>query len=209
MRLPLLVTLAVALFCRGGTARADYQYVFTDSSGTAASAFTVNQGSTIDIRVYLVETGGTTLHDTGLTSAGVQVNTGSPSIANASAVTKGSAWDSSTSTTGANAKLNVFQDVSAPVTAPNSGADANRILIGTFTFTALSNGTTSIITADPSSSNDTILANGTVIDGLITNSSAAITVTPEPGTVVLTGLLATGIGGAALRRLRRRAPAAV
>jgi hypothetical protein len=51
-----------------------------------------------------------------------------------------------------------------------------------------------------------VLANGTVIDGLISNANLAITVTavPEPGTLVLTGLLAGGVAGAGVRRLRRR-----
>src|SRR5262245_12864441 len=60
-----------ALLVTTGAARADYTFIFTDSSGTVSGNFTVAQGATIDIRVYLSQSGA----DTGLSSSGL-VNAG-------------------------------------------------------------------------------------------------------------------------------------
>jgi hypothetical protein len=203
-----VVSLALAT---GGNARAGYTFLFTDSSGVAQSAFSVNQGSTIDIRVYLMQTGSDTgLSASGLSQGGIQLNyNGSiAGVANGSAVTANPAFtDTPTvSVTANSASLNVATLNGSGVMAPTSGADANRILLGTFTFTGVSAGTTTALTADPHPNpliGDNVLANGTVLDSVIANSSVAISVVPEPGTLVLTGLLATGIVGGAVRRLRR------
>jgi hypothetical protein len=205
-----LLAFAALLAWGGGAARADYQFQFADASGNTSSAFTVNQGSTVDIKVYLVETnGGTTLSTTGLSSGGVKLtgyNTGVATVTNAAG---NPGFDFST--TGIpTATVNNYQDTSPTLKAPTSGADANRILLGTFTFTGVSAGSTLAVTADPGALNDNVLGSGfgaTAIDGLIQNASASITVTavPEPGTIVLTGLLATGLAGAGFRRVRRSA----
>jgi hypothetical protein len=207
-----LVAVSLAL-ATGGVARAGYVFQFTDSSGTAQSAFTVNQGSTIDIRVYLMQTGPDTgLSASGLSQGGVQLNyNGSiAGVASGSAVTANPAFtDTPTVTVTSNsASLNVATLNGSGVMAPTTGADANRVLLGTFTFTGVSAGTTTALTADPHPNPaiaDNVLANSTVLDSLIANSSVAITVNavPEPGTLVLTGLLAAGIAGGAARRFRR------
>src|SRR5262249_11987684 len=147
MRMRFLTVLAtLGLLAAGPTARADYQFIFTDSTGTAASSFSVSQGSTIDIRVYLAETGTTTLPDTRLSDGGVKLtyDQSIAKVANASAITPNGAFDFASKSTGVNfASLNLTQDGgSSPVAAPSSGADANRILLGTFTFTGISAGST-------------------------------------------------------------------
>jgi hypothetical protein len=117
----------------------------------------------------------------------------------------------SKSTTGANtstatATVRSFNS-SGGVTASTSGADANRILLGTFSFSGLAVGSTAVLTADPGTGNDNVLADGTALDLLIANSNAAVTVTavPEPGTLALTGLFAAGLAVAGYRRWRRKA----
>jgi hypothetical protein len=82
-------------------------------------------------------------------------------------------------------------------------ASTNSILLGTFTFTGVTAGQSTLSTTSLlGSGSDNTLADGTSIDNLISNSSAIIAVNavPEPSTLLLGGLLATGI---AARRLRR------
>src|SRR5262249_19927145 len=120
---------------------------------------------------------------------------------------------SNSSTATGSATLNMSQDSgSAPVTAPTSGVDANRVLLGTFTFTGVSSGTALIQTADPHPTlADNVLHDGTVWDPVIVTPSAPIpaTAVPEPSTLLLTGLAAGGGGLASFRRWRRRGAAVV
>src|SRR5262245_56869422 len=212
MRTRLLSLLAGLIFMfAGGRAEAGYQFQFTDSAGNATNTFLVNQSATIDIRVYLVQTSPDTgLSASGLDSAGTKLtfNQTIANVAGTGAITANPAFDFASKSTGTGtASLNVLQDSgSAPVTAPTSGADANRILIGTFTFTGVNNGIATVVTSDPHTlADDNVLHNGTVLDSLIANSSATITVVPEPGSLVLTGLFAAGLAAASVRRLRRPA----
>jgi PEP-CTERM motif len=90
----------------------------------------------------------------------------------------------------------------------NGVATTDRIFLGNFTYTGVSVGQTLTITALPGLGPDNVLGDGvTDIDSylLANTTSALITVTavPEPGTMVLGGLLATGILGGYLRRLRK------
>jgi hypothetical protein len=210
MRIRLLFALSlVSLLWAGSRANADYQFVFTDSTGTAGSNFSVAAGSTVDIRVYLAQTGSDTgLSATGLNAAGAKLTFDQTvaNVASTSAITPSGAWDNSFKSVGTgSASLNVTQDSgTGALKAPTTGTDANRVLIGTFTFTGVSAGNTLAVTADPHpGSDDNVLADGTVLDSLIVNSSAVITVAvPEPGTLLLTGLLACGFAGAAWSRRR-------
>src|SRR5262249_16776097 len=147
--------------------QAGYQFQFTDSSGTASSNFTINSiGGTVDVRVYLTQTSpDTQLTANGLVSGGVQVNNSTGAVAQVLSnsditpnVKPSGQFDSgTTSTSSSQSKVADFQDAgSAPVTAPTSGADANRILLGTFRFTGLSQGSTFLSTADPSPFDDTV-----------------------------------------------------
>ncbi|MBY0459578.1 MAG: PEP-CTERM sorting domain-containing protein, partial [Gemmataceae bacterium] len=109
------------------------------------------------------------------------------------------------STTTARAFL--FMDSgTAAVTAPTSGADANRILLATFTFTGVTPGQSSTIAVDPSAGADNVLASGINLDPFITAGQTAtinVTAIPEPGTFALAGLVLAGAGAA--RRFRRAA----
>jgi hypothetical protein len=202
------VSAVLTMMLSADVARADYTFLFTDSSGNASTSFSVAVGQTVDIRVYLAQTGSTTgLSSTGLDSGGVQLNTSNSSIANVTKVTANSAFDVSSTATGASANVTEHQTISPSVKAPTSGTDANRILLGTFTFTGVSSGSTLTVTAIPSTgTNVNVLGDGTVLDSMIVGASAAITVTavPEPGSMLLAGLAVAGFGaGIMYRRLRR------
>jgi hypothetical protein len=206
MRLRYLALAVSALLALCSPTRADYAFQFADGSGNVQNTFTVNVGQTIDVRVYILETGGTNLQTLGLSAAGIQLNTNTPSISTVSAVTANSAFDAGHTTgTGANAFVSEFS--SSSVTAPSSGANANRVLVGTFTFTGVSAGQTLTVTALPGLNPDNVLGDGvTSIDAALANNatSAVITVAvPEPGTLILTGLCAAGLAAAGVRRLRR------
>jgi hypothetical protein len=208
----------VGCLLAAGSARADLAFQFADSSGTAATAFTVNAGSTVDVRVYLVQSGSTTnLSNPGLVDGGValQFSSSAPfTITSSSAITPSSAFGGpnntnvSTSSGTTTATLQVHDD--SGVVAPTSGADANRILLGTFTFKGLSAGSAVTVSAfpDPNSANN-VDANHTNLDSMINQSSAAITVVavPEPSAVILCGLGASAFALGGWRRFRRR-PAA-
>jgi hypothetical protein len=132
-------------------------------------------------------------------------------IASASNITPNPAFDqSSTSVSGNASVLNESVLANSPPKAPTTGADANRILIGTFTFTGMTLGSTTISTSDPHPSlADTVSGTGTVLDASIFNAVGTVNVVavPEPSALVLTGLLACGFAGAAVRRYRRHSTA--
>jgi hypothetical protein len=207
----------LALLSVASLGRADLAWQFTDSTGAtvAGNNFSVNQGSTIDIRVYLLETnGGTTLSSAGLSSVGVKLagSNANAQVASASAITPNPQFDdTSKSVSGNNAILNDGLLANPVVHAPTTGADANRILVGTFTYSGLTAGTTNVQAVDPHAFADTVDGNGNTLDALIASSAATITVNavPEPGTLVLTGMFAVALVGLGCRRRRREAAAAV
>jgi hypothetical protein len=230
MRIRIVLTLTLlALLLGGRSARAGYTFVFADGSGTATNNFTIDQAhgqTSVDIRVYLAQTGGTTgLSATGLNAAGVQLGSFNASVATVADTSAIKANDANPGTTGVGGHFDSVNTIkgfnsgspylteqytasSSALLAATSGADANRILVGTFTFTPGSpaGGTTSTVTANPfPGSAVDVLADGTDITNLIANATATITVTavPEPSTLLMCGLFATGIGTAAWRRYRR------
>jgi hypothetical protein len=87
-------------------------------------------------------------------------------------------------------------------------SDPDRIWLGTFTFTGLALGSTtiSVTDLDPTEFADEIITGSlNPLDALITPGSATLTVTPEPGSIALSLLM---IGAASVvttyRRRRRR-----
>jgi hypothetical protein len=220
MTLRTILSALVGVFLLGGTARADFVFQFAGSNGVATSNFGVAQGSTVDVRVYLVQTNGPTVNSTNLSANGLSdgnvaltfSSTAPFSIASASNITPNSAFvgpNGTSLTTSGGTTTATLQVHSSPafVFAPTSGADANRILLGTFTFTGVSPGSALTVTALPNAGSNFVDGAGNTLDSLISNASAAITVTaiPEPGTVILTGLFAAGFGAHAWRRRRRAA----
>jgi hypothetical protein len=211
----LLPALILSLFL-GSSARAGFQFQFADSTGAPSTAFSISgPGGTVDIQIWLLQTGGSTnLSANGLVDGGVALQFSSTApftVSSASNITPNSAQfggPNATSLTSSGGTTSATLQVhsSTPVLAPTTGANANRILLGTFTFTGLTSGSAVTLTAlpDPNSANN-VDGLGNNLDGMITNSSAAITVVPEPGTLVLTSLLAAGgLAGAVWRRYRRR-----
>jgi hypothetical protein len=199
---------ALALLMFTGTTRADLAWQFTDSSGNvvAGNNFTVGQGQTVGINVYLLEfNGGTILSTQKLASAGVQLdgNNGNAAVNSAANITPNPAFDDftrSVNTSTNTATLNVGL-IANPVVSPDA---QNRVLIGTFAFSGNTIGSTTAVTVDPHPSADTVTGTGTVLDALINNSTATITVVavPEPNSMLLTGVAAAALG--VVVGLRRR-----
>jgi hypothetical protein len=213
MHLRYLLPALVGALLLGGRARADFQFQFTDSTGAAASAFTINGiGNTVDIRVYLLQTGGSTnLTAAGLTDGGVSLqfsSSGHFTVSSASNITPNSAQfagpNNTSLTTNAgttSATLQVHNN--SGVLAPTTGADANRILLGTFRFTGTSIGSGLTVTALPDPMNpNNVDGNGVNLDSMIHSSSASISVVPEPGSLILAGLAGSALCFGAWRRRR-------
>src|SRR5262245_40106938 len=134
MRTRLLSLFAgLMLLLAGGRAEAGYQFQFANASGTAQNTFVVDQGSTIDIKVYLVQTSPDTgLSGSGLDAAGTKLTFDQTlaNVAGTGAITANPAFDFATkSTATGSAKLNQAPNGgSAPVPAPTPGTAANRDL---------------------------------------------------------------------------------
>jgi hypothetical protein len=167
-------------------------------------------GQTVDIQVYLSQTGGTTiLTDEGLFTAGIQVSFNNPggiaAVQVAGDIQQNPDFDDpfilSQAVTATTADLNQATDPSSPFVYPVN----DRIWLGTFTFTGLALGTTTIGVTDLDSGFEDILTGvGNSLDGLITPGSATLTVTPEPGTVGLSLLVFGAASVVSAYRARRR-----
>lgn len=211
---------ALALFGTCRPADAAYQYQFANATtGVAQSAFTLDYGvsTTLSIRVYLITTDSTPVPN--LVSAGVGItsdNLGAANVLNTTDIAGNLGagqfnFQSRNANPGGTYDAFLRESKIPPGAGVAPGGDG-RLLLGTFTFTGLSNGVVNLTATDTPGAtfNDTVDTSGNVLDAALLNGTATITVTnvPEPGTIVLTGLLATGIAGAAVRRARRT-PAAV
>jgi hypothetical protein len=221
MRLLTALIATTILFLTGNEARAGYQFVFANTSGVVQTNFNIDYGvqTYVDIRIYLVATGTAdinTLRTDGLKSYGVQLNYSGVNarVLSDADITSNAAFDDadSTSTTTTSASINDYIGIASP--SVKAGPTEDRILLATFRFTGIADGVQANVTIDPDptlGSDDTVTGGNVVLDALIANSSATITVTnvPEPGTIVLGSLLAAGIGGGALRRRRQQTAATV
>ena len=187
------------------------------------SNYSVAQGGTVDVDVFLEETGGTTrLQDDGLLSAAIRVLFNTPTrvddpsqvtarIGNAGfdQVTTDPITPADSTTTGmANLVLDAL--LNPPVLADPS--TPQRLFLGTFSFLAGATAgqvTNLLVTVnDPSQDNfaqgplpGTIISNAQIADGTatITITGPPEPVVPEPSTLVLSAL-----GGALLIGLRAR-----
>lgn len=204
---------ALAAFGTGRPADAAYQYQFANATtGVAQSAFTLDAGvtPTLSVRVYLITTDATPLPN--LISAGVGIqsdNLTAANVLNNASIVGNAAFNFQTRN--ANPVSPYDATLREALIPPGTGVapdGSGRILLGTFTFTAINNGTINLTASDTPGAtfNDTVDTSGNVLDAALVNGTATITVTnvPEPGTMVLTGLLASGIAGGAVRRFRRK-----
>lgn len=212
-----LLAAALGLSLTANTARAGYELRFADSTGTETTSFDLVFPSKLDVQVYLVATGSDAA-GFDLSRYGVQLNysgSANAKVLATSDITNNAAFNGldakaiendGGATDWARSRDTAFGPAVGGVANPNE-AGTNRILLATFSFTGLSNGDSITFSADPTGTNDTRLGDGTLIDSLIVGQSAVITVTavPEPGSLLLGGLLATGFGGFVVRRRKRAA----
>lgn len=204
-----VVALAVAGPCQAGLM---FQL---ESSGSPGPITLSGVGQTADVRVYLAETGGTILADEQLFSAGVRLTFGGPAVGVVSLadVTADPAFDDVVKGLSASdASLNVAALVN-PFVSPDAN---NRILLGTFRFTALQPGAATITATDLNptvGSIETVTGFGTPLDGDVANGQLLVTVqgsvaspVPEPAGIVVFGVglvLAAAARGRAWARTRK------
>jgi hypothetical protein len=198
------LTTLVALAVANSPAQAGFVYAFDPGASYTSS------GGSINVNVYLVETDSNgTLASQGLFSAGVSLSPNNSAVAqvtSATNITPNSGFANNRSTVSSSAAvLQADNAGNNSIVYPNASTP-NEILLGTFTFTPLATGTFTI-TANNISSFASNNVTGTFQDltPLITGGqTAAITVTavPEPGSMILGGLFATGLLGGYIRRRR-------
>ena len=204
-----ILTFFIVLLFMSSQAQADIVYQFD------ATNYSVAPGATVDVEVFIVQTGNTTndpvdLSTDGLESAAVRVFfDGNPPTDRAEVLSTGnitfnpqfgdSALEQSDVMPGISAGLADSIDfVANPVTGTN-------ILVGTFTFTAglVPGEVTNLRATDFGVLDDTIAgdANFTSLDDIIVDGVATITVTaiPEPGSMIFLAGIGLVIG---LRRRR-------
>ena len=203
-----ILTFFIVLLFMSSQAQADIVYQFD------ATNYSVAPGATVDVEVFIVQTGNTTndpvdLSTDGLESAAVRVFfDGNPPTDRAEVLSTGNitfnpqfddiALEQSDVMPGISAGLADSIFVSNPVTGTN-------ILVGTFTFTAglVPGEVTNLRATDFGDFDDTIAgdANLTPLDDIIVDGVATITVTaiPEPGSMIFLAGIGLVIG---LRRRR-------
>ena len=192
-----ILTFFIVLLFMSSQAQADIVYQFD------ATNYSVAPGATVDVEVFIVQTGNTTndpvdLSTDGLESAAVRVFfDGNPPTDRAEVLSTGNitfnpqfddiALEQSDVMPGISAGLADSIFVSNPVTGTN-------ILVGTFTFTAglVPGEVTNLRATDFGDFDDTIAgdANLTPLDDIIVDGVATITVTaiPEPGSMIFAGI---------------------
>ena len=204
-----ILTFFIVLLFMSSQAQADIVYQFD------ATNYSVAPGATVDVEVFIVQTGNTTndpvdLSTDGLESAAVRVFfDGNPPTDRAEVLSTGnitfnpqfddSVLEESDVMPGISAGLaDSINFVANPVTGTN-------ILVGTFTFTAglVPGEVTNLRATDFGDFDDTIAgdANLTPLDDIIVDGVATITVTaiPEPGSMIFLAGIGLVIG---LRRRR-------
>jgi hypothetical protein len=156
-------------------------------------------GGSVDVPVYATQTVGGPQVATGneLLTAGVTVAYNNPSgvaaVLASSDVSAGSDWDSSSA--------NALSATASLATTSLSGiADlSSPLLLGTFHFTGLSLGTTTISVANLTPGPSFVTIQGNVLDPTNT-ATAVVQVVPEPSGVALLTAFALSLAFAARRR---------
>lgn len=203
----------------------DFQFattgdVFTSNFGN------VNIGSTLDVRVYVQQSGGNPLgSDGGMIGYAARVRFDDPLGSNTPSSVAQIVNPGSPPTTfgpdltpnvpsGGFATLNGTNNFSAVMNLGSSlGAgvvpDANgRIFLGTVRFTALAAGTITFRAEDPnpgSNGDFTTFTNSQPLDSMLRSATATFTVVPEPASLAFAGI---GVAGLAALRRRKSAIAA-
>ena len=218
--LSVLFATAALAACPTAAHAQTYSYQWADTSGNAINTtlpLTVGAGTTFTLRVYITETGGTKLTTDGLFSAGVRAQyynsavlgstSGVLTVTNVIQNTAFGYADGFVSTIN-NPNYSQFDESTVSVTNGVKGtALDNRVLLGSFTFTATSAiGQSTVLSAIdiPAPSDDTYTASPsfTQLDGVLNpaNLTVATVPVPEPAGVLVVG----GLLLAAARRLARR-----
>jgi hypothetical protein len=190
-----LITAAALVLAARAAHAASYSYAFDQSN------YSVSLGQTVDVLVYLQETGGTVFRDDGLIGSGVKVFFNDPpapsspaQVLTDAAVANISGFEQVWSKTAvpasgyAGLSLGTFNYVYGTETSPNE----YRIPLGRFTFTAGSvAGQVTHLRAtdfDPTM-DDTVYydqsLNPVSLDGSIQDATATIMVVPEPSAIML------------------------
>jgi hypothetical protein len=213
LRLPFLALLATLLAAGVALAQPfNYSWQFALPGGVPSPAFTIPLGvPSVDLQVYLAENpGGTTLSTIGLGGIGNDLFTNTPTgVARVGApadITPNPAFEvvftRTASDTNARLVLSTFDldKGKAPATDPL------RVLLGTYKVSRVAPDSNGIVTLSAQNipGSITFLNDGTFIDSQIAPATAALTVVgiPEPGSLMLVGLAATGL--VAFRRQVRR-----
>jgi hypothetical protein len=215
--------LLLALFVSGlvaGASRATffYEFALNSTSPAVSTPITIAQGTSLPLEVYIRESGGTVLATQKMFGAGVRVTfdtppgSGTPSgivSTSPSAVSSNPAFNNPSSLiirVGPNnpASVDLIETQSGIPGTVAPDPTFNRVYVGRFTFTGLSLGQ-AVVTARDTGSNDNITGTGTSLLGQIQTGSATFIVSavPEPTSLALTGLAASGFLGAVIRRRRQ------
>ena len=198
--------IAAVLFVASATA-VDYKYVFDSDS------YDVAPGGTVDVLVYLQETGTSVLKDDGLIGAGVKIRFDDPPLPGDPAEILSIAdivnisdfelvWSQSAQPGAGFADLSLGTFGFAYGAETSLGSGVYRLPLGKFTFTAgaAPSETTHIRATDFSDiTDDTVYyRNGdpldpVALDGLIQDGTTAITTVPEPSALAMIGMAALSI----------------
>jgi hypothetical protein len=196
MRHRTLIVLGLACFTLGRYESA----LAATSLSFDSSSYTVKNGQTVQVQVFLSQTsGGPIGPGNGLAAAAVQVSFNNPAgiaaVLSTSNITGGPLFDSSTASLTSTQASVAENSLSGIITLP--------VLLGTFTYTGLKVGATQIsVSAIPPPGTSFGTIQGPLPDP--TGATANINVIPEPASLII--VLTGGpflIGGLALRRRPR------